>query len=203
MQHDFILLDCSGSMAPQWERALASVNAYVHGLAAEKVDTGVTLAVFDSDPAGKLAFHIVRDRIIPTTWRDVSLADGVYPRGGTPLSDATGRLVAMAESGKWSRAAIIIMTDGMENASREYTVEAARAALDRCRKRGWQVVFLGANFDNADQARAYNNDMRATVSVASANLVASGSMTAGKRAFYGATGQSIQYTDEEKEQLKK
>ena len=147
MQHDFILLDRSGSMEDKWPRALASVNAYVHGIAKEKVDTGVTLAVFDSNPGGKLEFDIIRDKIIPTTWLDVTDRE-VAPRGGTPLSDATGRLVAMAETGSYDKVAIIIMTDGMENASREYTVDAARAALDRCRKRGWQVVFLGANFDN-------------------------------------------------------
>ena len=202
MQHDFILLDRSGSMEPQWERALAAVNAYVHGIAKEKIDTGVTLAVFDSNMAGKLEFDIVRDRIIPTTWKDVGVTDA-SPRGGTPLSDATGRLVAMAETGNYDRVAIIIMTDGQENASREYSIEAAKAALDRCRKRGWQVIFLGANFDNAQQARMYGNAANATAQVASHNLAASTGMLATKRGVYGVTGQSIQYSDDEKEQLKK
>jgi hypothetical protein len=46
-----LLLDRSGSMGEneKWPRALAAVNAYVHGIAKEKVDTGVTMAVFDSN----------------------------------------------------------------------------------------------------------------------------------------------------------
>lgn len=41
MQHDFILLDRSGSMESLWVEALGSVNAYVTKLAEDKVDTGV------------------------------------------------------------------------------------------------------------------------------------------------------------------
>lgn len=59
MQHDFILLDRSGSMsdpAGNWAEALSAVNAYVKKLADDKVDTGVTLATFDTDAAGKFDF---------------------------------------------------------------------------------------------------------------------------------------------------
>lgn len=189
-------------METQWERALAAVNGYVHGIAKEKVDTGVTMAVFDSNAIGKLEFDIVRDRIIPTTWKDVGAVDAL-PRGGTPLSDAIGRLVSLAEVGNYAKAALIIMTDGHENASREYSVDAAKAALDRCRRRGWQVIFLGANFDNASQGRGYGAMPQSTVQVASHNLAGSGSVLASKRGVYGVTGQSIQYSDDEKDQLKK
>lgn len=64
MQHDFVLLDRSGSMeGPMWTEALNSVNAYVKKLAEDNVDTGVTLALFD----GNEPFLIVRDRITPQT----------------------------------------------------------------------------------------------------------------------------------------
>ena len=49
MQHDFILLDRSGSMQALWSEALHSVNAYVKKLAEDQIDTGVTLATFDKD----------------------------------------------------------------------------------------------------------------------------------------------------------
>lgn len=119
MQHDFILLDRSGSMQSLWTEALSSINAYVKKLVDDKVDTGVTLATFDS--SDKLHFDVIRDRITPPTWRAVSNEDAT-PRGFTPLSDATGRIVALAEAGKYDKVAIIIMTDGHENASRELTV---------------------------------------------------------------------------------
>ncbi len=108
MQHDFILLDRSGSMQSLWTEALSSVNAYVKKLADDRVDTGVTLATFDTDN-GAFDFTIVRDRIIPSTWHAVTERDAT-PRGMTPLNDATGRIVNLAEAGNYDKVAIIIMT---------------------------------------------------------------------------------------------
>jgi Mg-chelatase subunit ChlD len=203
MQHDFILLDRSGSMASMWAEALSSVNTYVDSLVKDNVDTGVTLAAFDTEPrTGRLAFEIVRDRIIPRTWRRVTSED-CAPRNNTPLNDAIGRIVSLAKAGDYARVAIIIITDGMENASMEYSHGAARALLDGCRNRGWQVIFMGANFDNRMQAGSYNNDINATLSAASGQMVNSMRATASKRAAYGVTGQSIAYTAEEKAELEK
>jgi hypothetical protein len=206
MQHDFILLDRSGSMSTRWTEALASVNAYVKQLADEKVDTGVTLAVFDSwgdmgtvatAMSAPLAFQIIRDRIIPSTWKPVSDLDAT-PRGGTPLNDATGKIVALANAGGYDKVALIIMTDGEENASKELSVAQAKKLLDDCRAKGWQVIFLGANFDNARQSTSYGNASHHTVSASAGNFVGTMTMTAGKRAAYGLTGEAMAYTDDEK-----
>ena len=199
MQHDFILLDRSGSMGALWSEALGSVNAYVKKLAEDKVDTGVTLAAFDYHQG--LCFDIIRDRIIPSTWHDVTTLDAT-PRGMTPLNDAIGKIVARARDGNYHRVAIVIMTDGEENYSRELSTEQAKKLLDQCRSNGWQVVFLGADFDNAAQAASYNNAAGSTVQVSAVNLRASASVLASKRGLYGATGQSINFTDAEKAQLK-
>src|SRR5215831_2438641 len=129
MQHDFILLDRSGSMQSLWIEALNSVNGYVKKLASDHVDTGVTLATFDKD-GEEFKFEVIRDRIIPSTWRPVADQDAT-PRGMTPLNDAIGRIVALAKAGingvQYDKVAIIIMTDGLENASREYSHAAAKA----------------------------------------------------------------------------
>jgi Mg-chelatase subunit ChlD len=199
MQHDFILLDRSGSMSSLWDEALGSINSYVKKLADDRVDTGVTLATFDGDN-GQLAFDIVRDRIIPSTWHPVSSADA-SPRGMTPLSDATGKIVNLAKAGGYDKVAIIIMTDGQENASRELTVSQAKALLDECRARNWQVIFLGANFDNATQAASYGNAVHATVRVAKGNLEAATASMATSRAAYASAGAPMAFSPEEKKRL--
>lgn len=206
MQHDFILLDRSGSMGSQWSEAINSVNVYVKKLADDNVDTGVTLAVFDTGPVGTLDFNVLRDRIVPTTWLPVTETE-VAPRNTTPLNDATARIVSLAKAGNYDKCAIIIMTDGMENASREYRgskgTAAIRAMLDECRNRGWQVIFLGANFDNAAQALDYGNAALATVEVATANLGATTRSLASKRADYGSgIAASMSFTDAEKARAK-
>jgi hypothetical protein len=207
MQHDFILLDRSGSMDGMWVEALSSVNNYVKTLAADRVDTGVTLAVFDGEN-GKLDFRVIRDRITPPTWKPVD-ADDATPRGMTPLSDAVGQIVALAQRGapdgtQYDKVAIIIMTDGAENASRELSVAQARKLLDECRVRGWQVVFLGANFDNAAQATSYGTAIRQTVQSAPGKMGSAMAAMAQTRSSWGA-GQSVSmdFSDELKEELAK
>src|ERR1700733_7223747 len=205
MQHDFILLDRSGSMQVLWSEALHSVNAYVKKLAEDQVDTGVTLATFDKD-GEEFKFEIVRDRIIPSTWKPLSSEDAI-PRGMTPLNDAIGRVVTLAKAGlngtQYDKLALVIMTDGLENASREYSHKAAKALLDDCRAKNWQVIFLGANFDNAAQAEAYGNVAVQSMAVGAASLSAAMSATAAKRRAYAASATPMQYSEEEKRRFGK
>lgn len=207
MQHDFILLDRSGSMGgSMWDEALGAINGYVHKLAAEGVDTGVTLAVFDSNEP----FVVIRDRITPKTWKDVTNADA-SPRGSTPLNDATGKLLDLAEKGspfggQYEKVAIIIMTDGHENSSQEYTVEKIKARLDTARGNGWAVIFLGANFDNASQAFSYGARTDSTINSSMKNMSGTMSLMAGKRASYSAVGASaatMDWSDKEKTEAAK
>lgn len=198
MQHDFILLDRSGSMGDRWVEAINSVNEYVKKLAQDKVDTGVTLAAFDGQNG--LDFQVVRDRITPQTWKAVDVKE-IEPRGMTPLNDATGKIVALANAGGYDRVAIIIMTDGHENASKELTVVQAKKLLDDCRAKNWQVIFLGADFDNAAQAMSYGNAAGQTVSAARGFIGATMSMASSKRSLYGMIGQAMGFSDEEKKSV--
>jgi hypothetical protein len=211
MDHDFILLDRSGSMGeygkpdggPKWVESINSVNSYVKALAEKKVDTGVTLVVFDTDPlTGVLDFVVLRDRITPSTWRNVAPTE-VLPRNGTPLNDATARIISLAEQGNYEKVAMIIVTDGGENASEEYAVRAGgtqkiKAMLDACRAKNWQVVFLGANFDNVAQAASYGTTGGQQVKTSMANMGATMSAMAGTRAMYAATGATMAFTDTQK-----
>jgi uncharacterized protein with von Willebrand factor type A (vWA) domain len=151
--HSYILLDRTGSMEPIWSEALSSVNAYADGLASldggPRVDADITLAVFDAQDG--LQFDVLRNSVDAGRWNDVTTNE-VSPRGMTPLYDAIGRIVSLAEKDRPEKAIIVIMTDGEENSSTEMNNAAAKAALDRARAKGWEVVFLGAEFSNFDDA---------------------------------------------------
>lgn len=204
MQHDFILLDRSGSMAKKglWTEALAAINLYVKKLADGNIDTGVTLATFDKD-GQDFKFEVVRDRIIPRTWDQVTIADAA-PRGMTPLNDAVCRIVAMAEAGTYDKVAVVVMTDGLENASVEDRAgTAARAGLDRIRARGWQVVFLGADFDNAAQAAFYGTKAAQTVQSSVCNMSATAeSLGAARSAYATGAANDMSISDEDKARLR-
>jgi len=145
----YVLLDRTGSMAPLWDEAVSSVNTYVGELAAEGADDRVTVAVFDAYDSG-MQFDILRDEVPIGEWKPVS-PDEVLPRGMTPLYDALARLISRAEDAGNGKTAIVVMTDGHENASREVNREAARAAIERITRKNWQINFLGADFDGFDQ----------------------------------------------------
>jgi len=155
----YILLDRTGSMQDQWAEALSSVNAYAKGLSEKDpydaqdkaINADVTLAAFDSQ--GSLNFDLIRRNQPSNQWKIVTDKD-VTPRGSTPLFDAIGRLVALAESDHPEKAILVIMTDGEENASREWRAADTKIALDRIKSKGWEVVFLGADFARFDDAQA-------------------------------------------------
>jgi uncharacterized protein with von Willebrand factor type A (vWA) domain len=132
--HSYILLDRTGSMEPIWSEALSSVNAYADGLATldggPRVDADITLAVFDAQDG--FQFDVLRSGVDAERWRAVTSKE-VSPRGMTPLYDAIGRIVTLAEKDRPEKAVIVIMTDGEENSSTELNKKAAKAALDRVR----------------------------------------------------------------------
>ena len=187
--HSYILLDRTGSMSSMWTEALSSVNAYAAGLASLEggpaVDADVTLAVFDAQEG--LQFDVIRDNVDATKWRNVTDADA-SPRGMTPLYDAIGRIVSVAETDRPDKAVLVIMTDGLENASRELTREGAKAALDRAREKGWEIVFLGAEFSNFDDAEGVGQTSSRNMAVSKEQLTESMGRLADKSKAY-ANGQ--------------
>lgn len=198
-QHDFILLDRSGSMADKWHETLSSINAYVKQLAEENVETEVTLAVFDGRQG--CDFEVIRNKVAPNQWEDLSKADA-SPRGWTPLNDAIGELVALANKDTYDKAVLVIMTDGAENASKNLTLTQAKQLLDGCRAKGWQIIFLGADYDNAAEAASYGNMAAGTAQVSSDMLVRAMKNTASLRASYGLTGQSMSFSNKMKAEFK-
>ena len=191
--HVYLLLDRSGSMETRWAEALGSINAYVADLAAGEAARValVTLAVFDEHVG--LRFDVVRRSEPVSGWRRVSEADAV-PRGATPLFDAIGRLTALAAEDGPDRAVIVVMTDGYENASREITKAGAKVAFDRCRARGWQVVFLGADFDAMAQAAVVGTVAAQTLNVTAGHYRAAAADLAGATEAYAAQAAPIAFS---------
>lgn len=198
--HSYILLDRTGSMEPMWSEALSSVNAYADGLAAldggPRVDADITLAVFDAQDG--LQFDVLRKDVDAEDWNNVTSRE-VSPRGMTPLYDAIGRIVSLAEKDKPEKAIIVIMTDGEENSSKEMTKTSAKAALDRVRAKGWEVVFLGAEFSNFDDAEGVGQTASRNMAVSKDQLSDSMNRLAQKSKNYAAgAAPSVEWNDEDR-----
>ncbi len=186
----YILLDRTGSMSDIWEEALTSVNTYAASVgeatadevAGGDIEARVTLAVFDHQDG--LQFDILRKDVTAGTWRTVT-NDDASPRGMTPLFDAIGRIVSLAEGDKPEKAIIVIMTDGHENSSRELTRDGAKAALDRARAKGWEVVFLGAEFASFGDAEGVGMSSSKTMAVGQGRMQESMRALGSKARAYG------------------
>lgn len=188
--HAYILLDRTGSMQSIWDEALGSVNAYVKALA--DGDGYATLAVFDAHEG--LQFDVLRAGVPVQTWTDVTTQEA-SPRGMTPLFDAIGRMIARAESEAPEKAVLVIMTDGAENASREMKKDDVKAALDRIAKKGWQTVFLGAEFAKFDDADAVGVAGGQQVAMSAGMMGASMKMMARKSRAYFDAGEAMEFND--------
>jgi hypothetical protein len=198
VQRDYLLLDCSPSMIEDDRRgkAFGGVNAYIRKLADAGVSTKITVAVFGHD------YEVIRKDMAPTSCEPITNDDAAL-RGGTALNDAIGRLVAQAKTDNPDRAALVIMTDGEENCSKELSTGQAHALLTQCRLRGWQVLFVGIDHDNTALAQRYGATARQCISIVKEDIASVMARVADKRTAYGQTRASIEFSASEKEDLGK
>ncbi len=139
-----LLLDRSGSMSANKIETISAVNSYIDKTK-EKFKGRFVLTQFDSE-----SIDIVHDGKI----KDVEhLTNESYqPRGMTPLLDAIGKTLEAFNTDGFENIVFVIMTDGAENHSREYKLEAIRAKIEEKRSIGWQVSYLGTNVDAFHEA---------------------------------------------------
>ena len=142
----YILLDRSGSMESLWKEALGSINGYVKELPKE---ANVFMAVFDSN-----GYDVIRNTTAGE-WKKLS-NDDAMPRGGTPLFDASARMMLRILDDKPDKAVFVTMTDGEENQSQHFKQVHVKTLVKDLEKLDYQILFLGANFDKVgDVANQY------------------------------------------------
>ena len=148
-----VLLDRSGSMESCRDSTIAAFNDYIAKLKeAWKTATRVSLTLFDSE-----SIELVHDAVPVTVLPPMTRATFV-PRGATPLLDAIGQTVARVDGvalADGERVALVMLTDGLENASREHTRDSIRKLLaGRQEDQNWLILYLGANQDAFQEAGA-------------------------------------------------
>ena len=147
-----VILDKSGSMASKSNDVIEGFNAYIAGLGKEdQVNYLFSLTLFDTQVAYR---HVA----IPLPEVKKLDSKSYRPGGHTALNDAIGITVRKVEAdhSKVDKVVTVIMTDGEENSSREWTHDAVRGLIEQKEKEGsWTFVFLGAGLDAWHQGRSY------------------------------------------------
>lgn len=192
-RHIAIVLDRSGSMHAVKADTEGGLKAFLAAQAEVPGPTTVSLYQFD-------------DRF-QTVYESTPLANvppfTLHPRGMTALLDAVGRTIGMlSDPLRWpdkepTEMVVVILTDGQENASREYSREQVKSLIAQQEKAGWRFVFLGADQDAF--AAAGGIGIRSDTTLSYAGTRTQESLTAAGRMVARGTKTGIyRFTDAER-----
>jgi len=155
-----LIADRSGSMFSIREDAQGGINTFIE----EQRKTGnanLTFIEFDEE------IDAVYEQTDIKNTSDYEL----IPRGGTALYDAIGFTLANADSIKTTgKKIVVIVTDGGENASHEWTQENVFKRIESLKKAGWDFLFLAANQDGMATGMRLGMDRGETLSFASTSV---------------------------------
>lgn len=151
------ILDRSGSMAGLEDDTIGGFNAMIQKQKAEDGEAYVSTVLFDNHT------EVIHDRVAIQKVQSMTRKD-YYVRGCTALLDAVGKSIRhignvhkyAREEDRPGKTIFVITTDGMENASREYTYDRIRKMIEHEKEKyGWEFLFLGANIDAAREAARF------------------------------------------------
>ncbi|MDR2201521.1 MAG: VWA domain-containing protein [Clostridiales bacterium] len=151
------ILDRSGSMGGLEGDTIGGYNNLIEKQKAEPGEANLTTVLFDD------RYELLHDgadikKVAPVTDKEY------FVRGTTALLDAVGRTIdavgkRLSETPEPERPAnvmFVITTDGMENASKTYSLEKVRGMIEHQKEKySWEFLFLGANIDAVATARDF------------------------------------------------
>ena len=135
-----VVIDRSGSMESIKKDAIGGFNQFLADQKKEDGAANLTVILFDHE-------YLVPQDSVPIKEGKSLTPETYVPRGSTAMNDAIGRALAALDAKAPKRAVVCILTDGMENASREVTAEQLKARIKSCEAKGWRFVYLAANQD--------------------------------------------------------
>lgn len=196
-RHIAVILDRSGSMITVKDDTEGGLRAFLDAQTEAPGQTTVSLYQFDDRYEAVYENKALAD-VPPFTLR---------PRGATALLDAVGRtitavgeqLAAKPDDERPGEVIVVILTDGHENASREFTNRQIKTLITRQQDTyGWKFVFLGADQDAFAAGGAMGIGRATTLSYSGARTAES--MTnAGRMVARGTASGLYAFSDDERD----
>ena len=167
-----MILDRSGSMGGLESDTIGGYNSMLKKQREAEGEVLVSTVLFD-DRSEVLYDRVPLEKLPQMTEKEY------YVRGCTALLDAVGGAVRhignvhkyAREEDRPEKTIFVITTDGLENASCEYSYDRVKKMVERQKEKyGWEFLFLGANIDaietagrfgiTADRAANYHSDRK-------------------------------------------
>ena len=155
-----MILDRSGSMCGLEADTIGGFNSMIEKQKKEAGEAYVSVLLFD-DRQEVIYDRVELSKVEPMTDKQY------YVRGCTALLDAVGGAIHhignihkyAREEDRPAKTVFVITTDGLENASRNYTYDKVRRMIERQKEKyHWEFIFLGANIDAAKEAARFGID---------------------------------------------
>lgn len=151
------VLDRSGSMSGLESDTIGGFNSMLEKQKKEKGEAFVTTVLFDDH------YELLHNRNDLKQIKAITEKE-YYVRGSTALLDAIGKTINnigkalsnINEEERPEKVLFVIITDGMENSSREYSYAKIKEMIEHQKsKYSWDFIFLGANIDAIMTAEAF------------------------------------------------
>lgn len=145
--HIVCILDRSGSMSSIMDDSIGGFNEFLKTQKELPDEASITIALFDDK------YELLYDNVDIKSVNELTKKVW-YPRGMTALYDAIGKTIndvkthfEKLDDEKPSKVLVCIVTDGMENSSKEYTLDTLKKLIGDCEKDNWNFMYLAANQD--------------------------------------------------------
>jgi uncharacterized protein YegL len=164
--HIMLIVDRSGSMFNIRDDMNGAIVQMMEDQAKEPGTLLVDVITFDT------AIDVVHDNVAPL---DVK-KDVIEPRGNTALNDAIGvgvtrlgnKIRLMKEEDRPEHVIVVVVTDGMENSSKDWTHDQVKAlVLEQTERWNWTFMYLAANVDAFATGGSYGFAKGQTIAFAS------------------------------------
>lgn len=145
-----MVLDKSGSMHGMESDTIGGFNSLLDKQRRLDVKTDVTTAIFNQNT------RYIHERKSLDEIRNLTDED-YRPEGSTALLDSVGMTIDKVANyysvnDKKNKVVFAIITDGLENASHEYSKQNVKKLIEQKKESGWEFIFLGANIDAVAEA---------------------------------------------------
>ena len=150
------ILDRSGSMASMSDEAKSGFNSFLKSQRECEGDARLSLTLFDHEYTPVI--QSVPLESVP------ELDDTNYePRGTTALLDAVGRSIHDFKQGlkknpkanASKRVIVVVLTDGLENASKDYDYKRVKDLIEQQKEQGWEFLFLASDLESSEDAENF------------------------------------------------
>lgn len=136
------LIDRSGSMYGSEEDTIGGFNSFIEKEKGKEGNTRVTTILFDH------GYEVLYKRKSIHDVKELTKNE-YFVRGSTALLDAIGRTITTLDKEIDNKVLFVIMTDGMENSSVEFSKPQIKSMVGN---HNWEFIFIGADIDSYGEA---------------------------------------------------